>query len=353
MSNPLLTPPAPCKERVREFTIQSLPPIPHTCGYAGAFAGVVGDILIAGGGANFPDGTMPWDGGEKVWHDTLHGLDLRTPEAGWTILGKLPQPNGYGVSLTAPEGVLFLGGGNAAENFSTAFLVTLNDHRPHFQHLPGLPHGLAQMSGALVGRAVHLCGGLASPDATTASNAHWQLDLDALENGWQRLPDLPAPGRILATAASCDGAFHLVGGCSLTPNAAGQPVRALLTDAWKFSQGCWIRLANPPHPIVAAGSPAPVAADAIFVVSGDDGSQASLASPADHPGFPKSVLRYDTAHDRWSHAGNLTIPPPVTVPVVPWRGEFLFINGEVAPGVRTPDVFTFHIDTTIPTSPTS
>lgn len=308
---------------------------------------------MVGGGANFPDGTMPWDGGKKVWHDTLHGLDLRNTDAGWTILGKLPQPSGYGVSLTAPEGVLFLGGGNAAENFSTAFLVTLHGRQPEFQNLPDLPHALAQMSGALVGRSVHLCGGLESPGSTSASNAHWLLDLDALENGWQRLPDLPAPGRILATAAACDGAFHLAGGCSLAPDAAGQAVRTLLTDAWKFSCGHWTRLADLPRPAVAAGSPAPVAAGAMFVVSGDDGGQAHLASPADHPGFPASVLRYDTADDSWSHAGNLSVRPPLTAPVVPWRDAFLFLNGEVAPGVRTPDVFAFQLDTTIPKSPTS
>ena len=40
-------------------------------GLAGAFAGVSGEVLLIGGGANFPKG-LPWEGGPKVWWG--HGL---------------------------------------------------------------------------------------------------------------------------------------------------------------------------------------------------------------------------------------------------------------------------------------
>lgn len=322
--------------------VAMLPPVPDAIGYAGAFTGVIGHQLLAGGGANFPDGVMPWNGGKKVWHDTLYTLDLSVPEAGWKIIGQLPKANGYGVSLTSREGIVLIGGGDAVRHFSEVWLLTLAaDGKPSFRALPELPAGIAQMSGALVGRRIHLCGGIEKADATRAINVHRMLDLDALDKGWQTLPELPAAGRILATAAVVDDAFYFMAGCSLAPDAAGKPVRTQLRDAWKFADGRWTQVADLPTVLVASGSPAPVAGNSVFLVSGDDGSQAGLASPGDHTGFSKNVLRYDAGSDRWSSAGELTVPPPVTVAVAPWKNEFIFFNGEVKPGVRTPQVFSF------------
>lgn len=326
-----------------DVPVAMLPAVPDAIGYAGAFTGVIGHQLLAGGGANFPDGVMPWNGGKKVWHDTLYTLDLSAPEAGWKIIGHLPKPNGYGVSLTSREGIMVIGGGDAVRHFRDVWLITLTaDGKPMFCALPELPAGLAQMSGALVGRRIHLCGGIEKADATQATNAHWMLDLDVLEKGWQKMPELPAAGRILGTAAVLDDAFYVIGGCSLGADASGKPVRTLLRDAWKFSAGRWSRVADLPRALVASASPAPVAGDCVFLVSGDNGHQTGLASPGDHKGFSKEVLRYDSGTDRWSPAGELTVSPPVTVAVTAWKDEFIFFNGEVKPGVRTPQVFSFN-----------
>ena len=328
--------------RAEAIMTRPLPAVPDVHGFAGAFTGILGHQLLAGGGANFPDGVMPWKGGKKVWHDTLYALDLSTPAAQWRIIGHLPHANGYGVSLTTMEGVVIIGGGDASRHFQETLLLDLTESgKPRFAKLPDLPKGLAQMSGALVGRRIHLCGGIEQPDATRATDSHWTLDLDHPGNGWQKQPALPAAGRILASAAVVDGAFFIMGGCSLAPDASGKPVRTYLRDAWKFSAGQWVRIADLPRPLVAAASPAPVAGHALFLVSGDDGSQTGLANPEDHRGFSKDVLCYESATDKWSVAGELSVPPPVTVAVTPWHGEYLFFNGEVKPGVRTPQVFAF------------
>ena len=105
------------RDRVAGPRVVGLPEVPDRHGFAGAFAGISNGHLLAGGGANFPDGVMPWDGGKKVWHDRVFALDLRARDAGWREVGKLPAPNGYGVSLTVPEGVLIIGGGNATRHF--------------------------------------------------------------------------------------------------------------------------------------------------------------------------------------------------------------------------------------------
>lgn len=324
-------------------TVSPLPAVPDERGFAGAFAGVHEGQLLAGGGANFPDGVMPWDGGKKVWHDRLFALDLSKPGTAWREIGKLPSANGYGVSLTVTEGVVVIGGGDATRNFREVFLMTLGkDGQASFRPLPALPEPLAQMAGAMVGRKIHLCGGITRPDATTASTEHLVFDLDQPDKGWARLAPLPAPGRILATAASTGDAFFVMAGCSLHADANGKPARTYLKDAWKFSHGEWTKLADLPRAAVAAASPAPVTGHSLFIVSGDDGPQPGLVSPADHKGFPKEILRYDTATDAWTKDGELEVPAPVTLAVAPWQDGTIFFNGEVRPGVRTTRVFLFH-----------
>jgi len=344
LAYPMSAAPAVCPDTAaaKDFSVAMLPEVTDPIGYAGAFTGVIGNLLLAGGGANFPEGVMPWNGGRKVWHDTLYMLDLSARESGWKIIGRLPKANGYGVSLSCREGIVIIGGGDASQHFSDVWLLTLAaDGLPVFRGLPDLPTGLAQMSGAIVGRCIHLCGGIETTAATSSTNAHWMLDLDALEKGWRKMPALPAAGRILATSAALGDAFYLMGGCSLAPGSDGKPSRTLLRDAWKFSSGRWSRVADLPHVLVASASPAPVVGDSIFLVSGDDGNQAGLASPEHHTGFSREVLCYDTGGDRWTGSSHLTVPPPVTAAVTRWQDQFIFFNGEVRPGVRTTQVFLF------------
>jgi len=146
---------------------------------------------------------------------------------------------------------------------------------------------------------------------------------------------------MLATAAAIGDAFYVLGGCSLAADGAGKPVRTYLREAWKFSAGTWTRLADLPRPSAAAASPAPVSAGSLFIVSGDDGAQSGLASPADHKGFTRQILRYAAAEGTWHLSGELSVPAPVTVPTAPWQNGFIFFNGEVRPGIRTTQVFQF------------
>lgn len=76
---------------------EPLPSVPDPEGFASPFAGVAGGALLVAGGANFPD-KRPWEGGTKVWHDTVFALG--SPDAAWVTAERLPRPNAYGVSVT-------------------------------------------------------------------------------------------------------------------------------------------------------------------------------------------------------------------------------------------------------------
>jgi N-acetylneuraminic acid mutarotase len=318
--------------------VTPLPALPDQ-GVAGAFAGIISGHLLVAGGANFRDGVMPWHGGTKVWHDRVLALDLEARDRAWHEIGRLPAANAYGVSLTVSEGVLIIGGGNAERHFADVWVMTLNGDKPSYRALPQLPIALAQMAGAAVARRIHIAGGIERPDATIASAQHWMLDLDALDKGWQVQPPIPAAGRILATAAATDGVLYVLGGCALTADAAGKPARTYLREAWKFADDQWIKVTDLLRPSAAAASPAPVQDHRVFIISGDDGAQVNLASPDDHKGFARDILRFDPAKNLWDRVGALDVPAPVTLPVVRWQQGFIFVSGEVRPGVRTRDVF--------------
>ena len=86
-----------------------LPETPNAPGFGGAFVGTSGDLLLCGGGSNFPD-KPAWEGGAKVWHDEVFSL-ASTRSKKWASLGKLPRPCGYGVGVSIRQGLLMIGGG--------------------------------------------------------------------------------------------------------------------------------------------------------------------------------------------------------------------------------------------------
>jgi len=313
-----------------------LPPLPDKEGFASMFAGVSGGALLAAGGANFPD-KKPWEGGKKVWYDTV--FVLAKPDGQWQVAGRLPRPLGYGVSVSHDGGVVCVGGSDAERHWADAFRMEWRAGKLDFKSLPPLPQPVANMSGARLGNTLYVAGGTARPDSTTALKKFYALELAAKSAAWRELEPWPGPARMLAVAAAQDGSFFLVSGADLNPGPDGKPVRTYLKDAYRFTPGKgWQRIADLPRAALAAPSPAPTVGRTQFlVVSGDDASQLTTP-PTQHLGFPKSVLAYDTRTDRWTEVAP-TSAPRVTMPTVEWNGAWLVVSGEQKPGVRSPEVW--------------
>lgn len=313
-----------------------LPSLPDKEGFASMFAGVSGGAMLAAGGANFPD-KRPWEGGKKVWYDTVFVLDQ--PTGAWKVAGKLPRPLGYGVSVTHDGRVVCVGGSDAEGHRAECFRMTWSNGKLAIASLPALPQPIANLSGALLGDTLYVAGGIAKPDSTSTLKKFYALDLSAKNAAWRELEPWPGPARMLAVAAAQAGSFFLASGADLHPGPDGKPVRTYLRDAYRFAPGKgWKRIADLPRAAVAAPSPAPTLGQTQFLVaSGDDASQFTTP-PTQHVGFPKSVLAYDTRTDRWTEA-TPTPAPRVTVPTAQWRGAWHVISGEQKPGVRSPEVW--------------
>ena len=335
---------------------EQLPALPDPVGFAGAFAGASEDALIVAGGANFPAG-RPWDGSPKVWHDRIFVLD--DPEGPWQLASeKLPRPLAYGLSVSANNGVVCCGGGDAKRHYADGFLLRWDGGKILTHALPPMPRPAAFFCGAILGETLYVAGGLEQPQAPAAMKTFWALDLSANEKQrkWVELPPWPGPPRMLAVAAAQDGRFFLFSGVELVPGRGGKPTRRYLQDAYRFAPGFgWHRMADLPHPV--AGAPTPALAwreKGILVLGGDDGCLALRTSALKdhHPGFTPQILGYCILRDAWLKMGRLLkkpgpnparhpnagVWPAVTTPAVPWRGHTVIPSGEARPGVRTPRV---------------
>jgi len=327
----------PGAERLANLAWTRLPDLPDSLGVAGPFAGISGGALVVAGGANFPNG-FPWEGGRKVWHDAVYVLP--DPAEPWRSVGRLPRALAYGVSATTPRGVVCAGGGDADRNYDSVFLLKWAGDGVQVQNLPNLPRPCANACGDVMGERLYLAGGEETTGATSALRTFWSLDLADARAQWKELPAWPGPGRTLATGAVQAKSFFLVGGVSLAPGSDGKPVRTYLADGYRFDpkKGTWQRIADLPHPVAAAPTPAPVAGQSHFLIlGGDDGTKYGLQPGSEHPGFARRILAYHTITDTWCEMGEVP-SAQVTVPAVVWQGHYVVSSGEIRPGVRSPAV---------------
>lgn len=314
-----------------------LPPLPDSLGFAGPFAGVSGEALLVAGGANFPD-KMPWEGGKKVWHDAVYAL--RGPNRRWEVVGTLPHPLAYGVSVTTPLGVICMGGSDAERHYREVFRLQFNKGELSVQPLPNLPLPLANAAGALVGSTIYLAGGADQPGEQSALNQCLAMDLAMKHPAWSTAPPCPGPARILPVAAADKTDFYLFGGAALQPTN-GRMARVYLRDAWRYRpKRGWQRLADLPQPCAAGPTPAPYWDGSFLLLGGDDGLHGGLQPPQLHPGFSKTILAYDASANQWRARGAAPAAR-VTAPTVFWQHRFVIPSGEMRPGVRSPEVWTF------------
>ena len=283
---------------------EQLAPIPDKLGVAGPFAGVSRQTLLVAGGANFPD-KAPWEGGKKVWHDAVYALDDQGGT--WKKAGVLPRALGYGVSVTCRSRMICVGGCDADRCYPDAYWLDWNHGQISTTALPPLPLAICNACGACVGNFLYVAGGQISNDSAEAARSVFAIDLTDPKAVWKPIAPIPGQGRILATAASFDGSFFVLGGSALSEGADHTSQRQYLSDAYRYTPGSgWKRIRDLPNPIVAAPSPAPTDETGIFILGGDDGSHVGFKPVNLHPGFSKTVLHFDQRRNLgkcWRDAG--------------------------------------------------
>ena len=310
-----------------------LPDFPLRPGVAAVMAGVDGGALIAAGGANFPD-LPPWEGGVKKTYDEIFVLPAGA--SAWQPAGRLPEPRAYAAMVSVPEGVLAIGGENAAGFFQDVVWLNWDGRQVTVKPGPALPKPVASPAAAVLGGKVYLAGGYAPGPPRVSTSSFLCLDPANISAGWQTLPSWPGPSRALTVMAALNGAIYLISGLEMSAGADGQPQMNYLTDAYRYRPGgSWEKLPDLPWSVIAAPSPAPVtvAPERIFVFGGVDGRQVGKV-PRDRR-VPEDILYFDVARHEWRLWAEAWPEPVVSAPPVPMGHEWIFVSGETKAGHRT------------------
>jgi N-acetylneuraminate epimerase len=324
------------------LTFSTFPSLPDSRGFAGMYAGVSHGTLLAMGGANFPE-KYPWEGGRKIWYDHIYAFS----NGKWQLLNeKLPQAAGYGVALSYRERVILVGGCTPTSHLASVFSYEWVNNALVKEDLPDLPEPLAYMTGALLGDCLVVMGGTHSPTAPPIARAYL-LDLARPGRGWQSLNAWPGPERTLPASGVFGDRIFLMGGETTGLNAFGEKFRNILLDNYELRlnyangkwNGIWEKMAPIPRGVSAAGSIPQIRPDRMFIWGGVDAVTAQYRTPQTHPGIGRSVLYYYPENDTWEYvAEQQDFPARVTLAVVPYQSSWLYISGEVKPGIRTPTI---------------
>ena len=332
-------------------------------GLAGPVAGVHQNKLMVAGGANF-NGRMPWQGGEKQYHDTIFLLkEAANRQLKWEQPDvRLPEAIAYSACVSTEQGIISLGGETANGPTNQTFLLSLDSPEVRLIDLPRLPVALSSSGAALCGSTVYLAGGQGTKGA---SQVFFALDLNDESTGWRKLPDLPVACSHAVVVSQHDGqqdCIYLIGGRYQTG-----PTSDFLSDIWKYvpSEVSWQkagRLQVEGEAVfgLSAGTGLAYGEDSILLFGGDTGeafneterlihavTAAETASEKEHflrlkenhltshPGFCQDVFCLNTCDGKLSRVGKMEGPTPVTTTACWWNGQIIIPGGETRPGVRS------------------
>ncbi|MEG1026194.1 MAG: galactose oxidase [Flavobacterium sp.] len=337
-------------------------------GFAGPINGVYNDVFITAGGANFPD-KMPWEGGKKHYSKEIHVLEKIKDQYQWNKKNSfsLPEPIAYSGSTSTSLGIVYVGGENENGLSKKAYLLKWNSKQNEIelQSLPDFPIAVTNIALTSLNNIVYAIGG---DEAAKSSDLVFSIDLNAAESEWKSLPKLPfalANSVAVIQKDKNETNIYIIGGRTKTPSGISDlhnttlafnlksqtwESKAIITDGkntTNFSAGAGVAFGN----------------QYILITGGDNGttfhkietylSKISKASSEEekskliaeknilnttHKGFYNAVLLYNTQTNKWSKIGELPFLAHVTTPAVLWNNKIVLSNGEIKPGIRTPNV---------------
>ncbi|MBZ4191381.1 hypothetical protein [Niabella beijingensis] len=328
-------------------------------GYAGPVTGTIGDLLIVGGGANFPD-RMPWRGGTKKYYNRFFIFKIahnRLVDSGNTSL--LPFNLAYAACVTIPEGLFAGGGENENGPSAKTFLIKNVNDTLIVQPLPDLPVAVTNAAASAVGPVIYLAGGDRS---NGVSDQFYKLDLSDTTGGWKKLPPLPHPAANGILASDQQALFY-IGGRKKGSDGISQLYREVYM--FQIAANKWTPRAPLPYAL-SAGTGMFTGKNEILLFGGDKGArfheteeiirqsdnehdplkkdslnQQKIKLQETHPGFSNELLVYNIEKDQWDKRGTIPFTIPVTTTAVPYKNTVFIPSGEIRAGVRTPAILKY------------
>ncbi|MCD0476186.1 galactose oxidase [Flavobacterium sp. EDS] len=337
-------------------------------GFAGPINGISNDALIVAGGANFQE-KMPWEGGKKHYSKEIHVLQKSGDQYTWdkNVLTTLPEPIAYSGNTVTNLGVVYVGGENENGLSNKAYILNWNANKNEVEikSLPNYPIVVTNIALTHIDNVVYAIGG---DEAKQSSDLVFSIDLNKANPEWKPLPKLPMPlaNSVAVVQNDKNGKnIYIIGGRTKTPSGISDLHNT--TFAFNFKKQIWENRANISDgentTNFSAGAGVAIGNEYILIVGGDNGktfhkietylSQIAKSDSDEektrliaeknklnttHTGFYNAILLYNTHTDKWSKIGELPFLAQVTTTATIWDDKIVLSNGEIKPGVRTPDV---------------
>lgn len=342
-------------------------------GVSAAYAALIDDKLIVAGGCNFPD-KPPYEGGAKIYYDEILMIDTNNPQS-WSVIGKLPETSAYGVSIQLNNSALWIAGNSATESFKDVFRVSLQNENIVLDSLPQLPATFDNFAGCAINDLVFVGGG---NENGKPSNSLYCIRLNS-DSAWAKLPDFPGEPRVqpVMTAFDIDGKeyLYLLGGF-FGGDAENKPIVSSDVLCYSVAEGKWEKIADQFDPdsqkpfslggataiaienryiLAVGGVNYNVFLDALAsihkntfdkTISDNERKERAKAfslnymtQPIEHYKFNKEYRLYDTETNEWSTLDVSANGARAGATLVPDGRTFYAVQGELKPGVRTPEIW--------------
>lgn len=319
-------------------------------GVSACFAGAIGDCLVMAGGCNFPD-TPAAEGGQKRYYKGIYAAKPTDQNSlDWQLVGELPEPCAYGVTIQLPDTLLLIGGNNNGGSSAKVLKLRLKAGKALLETWPDLPAPMDNFTGSTDGKVVMVYNG----------ERLFCLDLQAPDKGWSEL-SLAHPAKIgQPVSGFSDGIFHVWGGS--TAKTAGEEATLRIKgtrfceDKKRFCEGRETPVPAPKNgageEIFLGGGAAINLSDTHILAIGGVNKDVFL-SAVNHPQpgymthevewyrFNPVVSVYDG--QRWHCLGTSKITARAGAALVKFRDKVYIIGGELKPGIRTPDIYRMEI----------
>lgn len=349
-------------------------------GVSAAYAALLDDKLIVAGGCNFPY-KPPYEGGEKIFYDEILMMNIRNPDQ-WEIVGNLPERAAYGASVQLKNSALWIAGNNSTNTFNHAYRVRLENDSIRLENFPALPATFDNFAGCSLNEKVFVGGG---NENGKPSNSIYMIHA-AHDNEWTKLPDYPGTAHVQPVMAALEidnkEYLYLMGGF-FGGDAGHQPEIAVSVLRYSINDKKWDEVGEQIDPetqipfslggatamplnnryiLALGGVNYDVFLDALTAIHSNrfdnsitDEERANRAKefslnymtqPVAYYNFNKEYRLYDTHTHQWTVIERSKNGARAGATLVADDKTFYVVQGELKPGVRTPETWKGNMEIT-------
>lgn len=330
----------------------------YALGVSACYAGIIDNKLIISGGCNFP-GRPASEGGTKRFYKGIYASQpVNDTTLMWSKIGELPVEAAYGVTISLPHKLIFIGGNNSGGGLSAIYSLELNaaGDTAILDTLPSLPCTLDNMAGAAIENRLYVLGG---NRAGVPSASLFSLNMENRAEGWKEEPAFPGAPRVQPVCAAQGGALYVWGGFSPSFGEGREPVVA--TDGYRYQplQKVWEPVSPPVisgtgEPLTLTGAAAIAFSDSLILCTGGvnkeifldaiSGKYSRIAKenyltqPVGWYQFNDRLMVYNTHRDRWEEWGQSSALARAGAALSESQQGVFVMGGETKPGIRTAEI---------------